>query len=89
VRTVAEIRAELEDAIARRAELWHDLNEGHDAAKAAEARRLSALIDELWAEQRAVRARLRHGPLDRIHARARAEERRERDASRPRLRRAA
>jgi hypothetical protein len=87
VRTLDEIRAELEDAIARRAELWHELNEAHDPAKSTEARRLSARIDELWAEQRAVRARLRHGPLDRIHARARAEERLERDASR--LRKAA
>jgi hypothetical protein len=87
VRTLAEIRAELEDAIARRAELWQTLNEGYDPEKSAEARRLSARIDELWAEQRAVRVRLRHGPVERIHARARAEERLERDASR--LRRAA
>jgi hypothetical protein len=82
VRTQAEIRAELEGAIARRAELWDALTEGHDPAKSAEAARLSARIEELWAEYRNVRARLRHGPLERIHARARAEERLEREARR-------
>ena len=84
MRTQAEIRAELEGAIARRAELWDALNEGHDPAKSAEAARLSARIEELWAEHRAVLARRRHGPTEMIHARARAEERLERDARRQR-----
>jgi hypothetical protein len=82
VRTQAEIRAELEGAIARRAELWDALTEGHDPATSAEAARISARIEELWAEYRNVRARLRHGPVERIHARARAEERLEREARR-------
>ena len=82
MRTQAEIRAELEGAIARRAELWDALNEGHDPAKSAEAAQISAHIEELWSEYRNVRARLRHGPVDRIHARARAEERLEREAKR-------
>lgn len=82
MRTQAEIRTELEGAIARRAELWDALNEEHDPAKSTEAARLSARIEELWSEYRNVRARLRHGPVERIHARARAEERLEREAKR-------
>ena len=82
MRTQAEIRTELEGAIARRAELWDALNEGHDPAKSAEAAQISAHIEELWSEYRNVRARLRHGPVERIHARARAEERLEREAKR-------
>lgn len=82
MRNQAEIRAELEGAIARRAELWDALNEGHDPAKSAEATQLTARIEKLWSEYRNVRARLRHGPLERIHARARAEERLEREAKR-------
>ena len=80
MRNQAEIRAELEGAIARRAELWDALNEGHDPAKSAEAAQLTARIEDLWSEYRNVRARLRHGPVERIHARARAEERLEREA---------
>lgn len=87
MRTQDEIRAELDRAIARRAELWDALNKEHDPAKSAEAAQLSARIEDLWAEYRTVRARLRHGPVERIHARARAEERLEREANR--LRRAA
>jgi hypothetical protein len=82
VRNQAEIKAELEGAIARRAELWDDLNEGHDPAKSAEAAQLTARIADLWSEYRNVRARLRHGPVEQIHARARAEERLEREAKR-------
>ena len=85
VRDIADIRADLELAIARRTELWEALAEaGHDPDKSAEASRLSAKIDELWAEQRSVHARLRHGPTELIHARARAEERLERDSRRER-----
>jgi hypothetical protein len=86
-RTLNDIRSELDDAIAKRAELWDDLSEGHDAVKAAEAARLSQEIDELWAEHRAARAHARFGPSDIIIARARAEERLDRESRR--LRRAA
>ena len=80
MRTIENIRKELERAVERRAELWHDLNEGVDPAKSAEAAELSEQIDELWAEARALRAHDLFGPSDAIRARARAEERLERDS---------
>jgi hypothetical protein len=83
MRTVERIRSELERAIARRAELWEELGgAGVDPAKSAEAARLTALIDDLWSEVRAVKARAQFGDSALIRARARAEERLERDARR-------
>ena len=82
MRTIEDIRKDLDRAVARRAELWHDLNGGVDPAKSAEAAELSELIDDLWAEVRALRAHDRFGPTDAIRARARAEERLERDSRR-------
>ena len=82
MRTIEDIRKELERAVERRAELWHDLNDGVDPAKSAEAAELSEQIDELWAEARALRAHDHFGPSDAISARARAEERLERDSRR-------
>jgi hypothetical protein len=82
MRTITEIREELERATERRAELWHELGDGVDPAKSAEAAELSELIDHLWAEARALRAHDRFGPTDAIRARARAEERLERDSRR-------
>jgi hypothetical protein len=80
MRTIENIRDELERATERRAELWHELGDGVDPAKSAEAAELSERIDELWAEARALRAYDRFGPTDAIRARARAEERLERDS---------
>jgi hypothetical protein len=77
-----DIRKDLERAVERRAELWHELADGVDAVKSAEAAELSAQIDDLWAEARALRALGRWGPSDQIRARARAEERLERDSRR-------
>jgi hypothetical protein len=82
-----EIRVELEQAIAARAEVWEELAEEHDPVKSAEAARLSEQIDQLWAEARNERARARFGPSEDIISRARAEDRLEREAKR--LRRAA
>jgi hypothetical protein len=79
---MTEIRAELDEAVNRRAEIWHELGEGIDPAKSAEVKRLSGRIEELWAEARAVEARNRFGAPELIHARARAEERLERDSRR-------
>jgi hypothetical protein len=79
---MTEIRAELDEAVDRRAEIWHELGEGIDPAKSAEVKRLSGLIEELWAEARATEARNRFGAPVLIHARARAEERLERDSRR-------
>ena len=88
MRSLTEIRAELERATERRAQLWEELGAGFDAQKSAEAARLSERINELWAEARSVRARSRFGPSELILRRARAEERAERETRR-RLDRAA
>jgi hypothetical protein len=79
---MTEIRAELDEAVDRRAEIWHQLGDGIDPARSAEVKRLSSLIEELWAEARATEARNRFGAPELIHARARAEERLERDSRR-------
>jgi 5'-deoxynucleotidase YfbR-like HD superfamily hydrolase len=77
-----DIRDELERAVERRAQLWHELTGGVDPSKSVEAAELSDKIDALWAEARALRAFDRFGPSDEIRARARAEERLERDSRR-------
>ena len=82
MRAISEIRAELDAAVDRRADLWHELGDGVDPAKSAEAKRLSSLIEDLWAEARAAQARSRFGSPELIQARARAEERLERDTRR-------
>jgi hypothetical protein len=87
MRTLTDIRRELDAAIERRAELWEALSVEHDATKVAEASRLSQHIESLWAESRSVRALLRFGSPDLIIARARAEDRLDRESRR--LRRAA
>ena len=87
MRTLTDIRHELEDLAERRTELWEQLSEEHDPAKAAEAAKLSARIEALWDEARTARARQRFGEPERILARARAEDRLDRESRR--LRRAA
>lgn len=82
MRTSQDIRAELERAIARRTRLWEELGEGGDPVKSAEAADLTRLIDDLWAEARALKARSLWGDSEVIRARARAEERLEREARR-------
>ena len=84
MRTIQEIRTDLDQAAERRAELWEELGHGLDPTKSAEARRLSSLIADLWAELRAVKARERFGAPELIQARARTEERLERDSLRER-----
>ncbi len=80
MKTLSEIRQEIERLSERRTELLHQLSEGHDAALAAEHRRLDEQIARLWDEQRAAQARARWGERDAIMRRARAEERLERAA---------
>jgi hypothetical protein len=82
VRNPSEIHAEIEEATERRAAVWEELSRQHDAAKSAEAARLSRLIDDLWAEYRAARAHARYGPSEIIITRARAEERLDRESRR-------
>jgi hypothetical protein len=79
--TLEKIHREIDELSERRVELWHDLSEGYDAELQAEVRRLEERLEELWDEQRKVRAELRWGDRQHIIARARAEERLERHAA--------
>ena len=75
MRSLSDIRREIDAASDRRAELWHHLSEGHDASLAAELRAIEQHLEALWDEQRTLRARMRFGDRDEIIARARHEER--------------
>ena len=81
MRTLEQIREKIERASDRRAELWHELSEGHDPAVAAELHQLEREIELLWNKQRAVRAAIRFGDREKILRRARTEERIERSAA--------
>jgi hypothetical protein len=80
VKTLEEIKLEIERATERRAELLHVLAEGHDAAVAAEHAQVEEEIARLWDEYRATRVQERFGDRDAIIKRARLEERLERAA---------
>ena len=82
MRTIDEIRTDLDEATEQRSELWEELGHGLDPDKSAEAARLSSLIEDLWTELRAVQAQQRWGPTELIRRRALAEERLERDSLR-------
>ena len=81
MRTLEQIREQIERASDRRAELWHRLSEGHNPAVADELHQLEREIEALWDEQRSLRAAVRFGDRDRILRRARTEERIERSAA--------
>ena len=78
--TIAQIHVEIDELSERRVQLWNSLSQGRDPALVEEIKALDARLDELWALQRAVRARIRFGERDEIVRRARAEERLERAA---------
>jgi hypothetical protein len=80
MRTIDDIRIEIEDLTERRAHVMHELSRDHDAVLAREHQELEERIAELWDEQRAARAERRWGDRDGIIKRARAEERLERAA---------
>jgi hypothetical protein len=80
MRPINDIRAEIERASERRAELSSALSRGRDDALAAELRAVQARLEDLWEEQRAARAEARFGPRESIRRRARTEERLERAA---------
>ena len=80
MRTIDDIRIEIEELTARRAEVMHELSTGHDTVLGAEHQELEQRIAGLWDEQRAARAERRWGDRDGIIKRARAEERLERAA---------
>ena len=75
MRTLTEIKHDIDDYTNRRSEVLQKLSEGHNSELAAEHKRLDAKIAELWDEQRAVRATIRFGDRDLIIQRARHEER--------------
>jgi hypothetical protein len=75
MRTLEEIRQDIDRLSDRRAEVLHALSEGHDATLTEEHQRLDEQLSELWDEQRAVKATIRFGDRDLIIQRARHEER--------------
>jgi len=75
MRNLEDIREEIDRLSDRRAEVLHELSEGHDATLAAEHQQLDEQLAELWDEQRAVKATIRFGDREVIIQRARHEER--------------
>lgn len=82
MRTLDEIKQEIEALSERRTALWRELSAGPSDEKSAEIARLNEAIESLWNEGRIVRNRLRFGDPTAIIARARAEERLEREYAR-------
>jgi hypothetical protein len=78
--TLTQIHEDIEQTSERRTQLWNSLSHGYDPATASELKRLSARLDQLWDEERTLKAALRFGDRDHIVARARVEERLERAA---------
>jgi hypothetical protein len=75
MRTLTEIKTEIDRLTDRRADVLHQLSEGHTPDLAHEHKKLDEQIAELWDEQRSVRASIRFGDRDLIIQRARHEER--------------
>jgi hypothetical protein len=75
MRTLNEIRQEIDALSERRLRVMRELSQGHDAALAAEHGKLEEQIAELWDEQRQARATARFGDRDVIIQKARQEER--------------
>jgi hypothetical protein len=80
MRTLEEIRTDIEQLTEERAVLLHKLAEGHDVLLAIEHKEVEERIADLWNEHRMARAQLRWGDRDVIIKRARAEERLDRAA---------
>src|SRR3954447_3802231 len=83
MRTLEEIKKDIDRLSDRRAEVLHELSEGHDATLASEHKLLDEQLAELWDEQRMVRATIRFGDRDLIIGRARQEGRLARAARGP------
>ena len=75
MRTLTEIRREIDELSERRLRVMRELSESYDAGLAAEHKRLEEQVAELWDEQRQARATLRFGDRDVIIQKARQEER--------------
>jgi hypothetical protein len=75
MRTLEDIKKDIDRLSGRRVEVLHALSEGHDAGLRSEHQHLDEQLAELWEEQRTVRATIRFGDRDLIIQRARHEER--------------
>ena len=75
MRTLTEIRQEIDRLSDRRLRVMRELAQGHDAGLAAEHTRLEEQIAKLWEERRHARANVRFGDRNEIIQRARQEER--------------
>ena len=75
MRTLTEIKQEIDDLSERRIEVMRALSESYDADLAEEHKELEDQIAQLWDEQRNARAMLRFGDRDVIIQKARQEER--------------
>jgi hypothetical protein len=75
MRTLDEIKQEIDSLSERRIGVMRALSEGYDATLAAEHQELEEQIAQLWEEQRNARALLRFGDRDVIIQKARQEER--------------
>jgi hypothetical protein len=75
MRTLQDIKKDIDSLSDRRAQLLRKLAEGHDPELAREHRELDDQIADLWDEQRTTRASIRFGDRNLIIQRARHEER--------------
>jgi hypothetical protein len=82
VRSISEIRDELDHASERRAELWAELARQHAEGAASELASLNARIAELWEELRTTQVRERFGSPEPILQRAERDRRLERELDR-------
>lgn len=82
MRSLQDIKDELDVATRRRVELWEQLGHGADDDATVELARLNARIAELWDEFRTVRVRQRFGSPEPILQRAERDKRLERELNR-------
>ncbi|HEY0414808.1 MAG TPA: hypothetical protein VGC78_00360 [Gaiellaceae bacterium] len=75
MRTLTEIRQEIDEVSERRLRVMRELSQGFEPALAEEHKRLEERVAQLWDEQRHARAMLRFGDRDAIIQKARQEER--------------
>jgi hypothetical protein len=75
MRTLNEIKQEIDSLSERRIDVMRALSQSFDATLAAEHKALEEQIAQLWEEQRNARAMLRFGDRDVIIQKARQEER--------------
>ncbi len=75
MRTLQDIKNEIESLSDRRSDVLQKLSEGHNPELATEHKQLDEEIAKLWDEQRTMRATIRFGDRNLIIQRARHEER--------------